>query len=75
MNSRGVKRTNPQIDTTLAPHGPFRNLLGTLETWVKYKDQAPKYVSTLQTMVIMEGSGSKQFHRGDNPVSIGYVVP
>ena len=59
MDSRGVKSTNPQIDTTLAPRGPFMNLLGILETRVKYKDRAPKYVSTLQMMVIMEDSGSK----------------
>ena len=75
MNSGGVKGTNPQIDTSVAPHGPFWNLLGILETRIKYNDQAPKYVSTLQMMVIMEGSGSEQFCKGDDLVSRGHVVP
>ena len=38
MNSREMKRTNSQIDTMLAPHGPLRDLLGILETQVKYKE-------------------------------------
>ena len=69
MDSIGVKWTNPQINVTLAPNGPLRNLLGILETRIKYKYRAPKYVEALQMMVILEGSGSEQFCLGDNSVS------
>ena len=42
---------------------------------MKYKDRAPKYMGTLQMMVIVEGSESEQFYWGDNPVLRWHVVP
>ena len=59
MYSEGMIGTNPQMDITRAPHGPFQNLLGVLETRIKHKDWAPNDMSSLQVMVIMEGSGCK----------------